>query len=234
MKRRVHRRACGVFLTGASVLVVIVVAVNLLTPTSEEVIVSLPASSELRRVLLTPPGDFDFASFKRTIVENNLFRPLGWTPPHPTEPYRLLGTLLPRDTNTPPKAIIESIAGNHTTHIVTIGEPLDASTEVVSIEPKQVTLSTDGARRTLKLTATHYLNPARVSPRFTSQKQRPVRPAQGVRRTPTPTASPSSSLSPPPPDRAFPLSEWQTPEGEPIRVGDARLKNPAKWGLRRR
>ena len=95
-------------------------------------------------------ADFQKTDFYRTIIDNNLFRPLGWTPPRPKEPYRLLGTILPRSENTPPKAIIESTAGNKT-YIVTLGEPLDASTEVVDIQPKQVVLSTNGEQRTLKL-----------------------------------------------------------------------------------
>ena len=94
-------------------------------------------------------------TYYRKIIDNNLFRPLGWRPPLPIEPYRLIGTILPRSENVLPKAIIpkaiiESTAGN-TTHIVTTGEKLNASTEVVSIESKAVTLSTDGQQRKLKL-----------------------------------------------------------------------------------
>lgn len=93
---------------------------------------------------------FDAEAFKRTIVENNLFRPLGWTPPRPIEPYRLLGTKLATDANTPPQAIIETTAGQRI-YIVSPGESLDADTEVVSIASKQVVLSTNGQQRTLKL-----------------------------------------------------------------------------------
>ena len=93
---------------------------------------------------------FDIEAFKRTIIENNLFRPLGWTPPRPKEPYRLLGTLLPRDDRTPPTAILQTTAGNQT-YIVTTGDQIDASTEVVSIEGKQVRLLTEGQQRTLRL-----------------------------------------------------------------------------------
>ena len=52
------------------------------------------------------------SEFYRTIIDNNLFRPLGWTPARPTVPYRLLGTLLPIDANTPPKAIIQTTEGD--------------------------------------------------------------------------------------------------------------------------
>ena len=82
------------------------------------------------------PAVFDAQSFYQTIIDNNLFRPLGWTPPRPTEPYRLIGTILPRSANTPPKAIIQTTADDRT-YIVTPGESLDASTEVVLIEGKQ-------------------------------------------------------------------------------------------------
>ena len=44
---------------------------------------------------LTTSPIFDSETFYRMIINNNLFRPLGWTPPRPIEPYRLLGTLLP-------------------------------------------------------------------------------------------------------------------------------------------
>ena len=93
---------------------------------------------------------FDAEAFNRTIIDNNLFRPLGWTLPRLIEPYRLIGTILPRSENTPRKAIIQSTAGN-TTYIVSTGERLDADTEVVSIEGKQVVLSTNGQQRTLRL-----------------------------------------------------------------------------------
>ena len=81
---------------------------------------------------------------------NNLFRPLGWRPPRPIEPYRLIGTILPRSANTPPKAIIQTTTGQKTS-IVKISEKLDASTEVVSVEGKQATLSTNGEQHTLYL-----------------------------------------------------------------------------------
>ena len=55
--------------------------------------------------------DFDSASYYQPIIKYNLFRPLGWTPPRPVEPYRLIGTILPRAANSPPTAIIQTTAG---------------------------------------------------------------------------------------------------------------------------
>ena len=107
------------------------------------------AETEPRRVQQTPPV-FDTETYYSTIIDNNLFRPLGWTPLRPREPYRLIGTLLPRSENTPPRAIIQSTTRNQT-YIVSTGESLDADTEVVSIKSKQVTLSHNGQQRTLHL-----------------------------------------------------------------------------------
>ena len=109
-----------------------------------------PPTHRRARVRLQSPAVFDAEAFKRTIIDNNLFRPLGWQPTPPREPYRLLGTLLPRDANTPPQAILQTTAGEQT-YIVSIGDKLDASTRLVSIESKSVTLSADGQQRTLKL-----------------------------------------------------------------------------------
>ncbi|MDE0685260.1 MAG: hypothetical protein OXI63_20220 [Candidatus Poribacteria bacterium] len=95
-------------------------------------------------------GDEGDDSFYRTIINNNIFRPLGWTPPRPVESYRLIGTILPRDANTPPTAIIETTAGK-TTSIVSVGDALDPETEVVSIESKSVVLDSGGVHRTLRL-----------------------------------------------------------------------------------
>ena len=224
--RRVERRqklfntrAFYLFIFGAFVFCLVLFFFGRGSPEARLTVKGVPVSS-VGRDLSVPVVAFDSESFYRTIIENNLFRPLGWSPPRPKEPYRLLGTVLPTDDSMPPKAILQTTAGN-TTYIVMPGNKIDVSTEVVSIEGKAVTLETEGQRRTLRLTETHYLNPARVSPRFATQRQTPARPPQGVRRTPprAPTAA---------------LSQWQTREGEVIRIGDARLKNPAKWGLQRR
>ncbi|RKU09500.1 hypothetical protein C6503_21320 [Candidatus Poribacteria bacterium] len=148
-----NERAGGLWMAGAFVLLMIVVVVCFLASAPvrrdpEPVKVqTLPAP---RRDARRTPAVFDVEAFKRTIIDNNLFRPLGWTPPRRVEPYRLIGTILPRDVNTPPKAIIQSTAGQKT-YIVSIGEKIDALTEVVSIESKQAVLSINGEQRVLRL-----------------------------------------------------------------------------------
>ena len=92
---------------------------------------------------------FRETEFYRTIIDNNLFRPLGWTPPRQRYPYRLLGTLIPKDRNIPKKAVLQATVGN-TTHTVHIGEGLGEYT-LTDIQPKQVILEKDGEVQTLKL-----------------------------------------------------------------------------------
>ncbi len=88
--------------------------------------------------------------FYRTIIDNNLFRPLGWRQPHPRYPYRLLGTLIPTGSKTPRQAIIEVIASKHTLYR-SIGDKLDAETTVIDIQPKAVRLEKNGHQRNIIL-----------------------------------------------------------------------------------
>ncbi|RKU23439.1 hypothetical protein C6500_01690 [Candidatus Poribacteria bacterium] len=81
---------------------------------------------------------------------------MGWRPPRPREPYRLLGTILPKDTNTPKQAILQRTTAS-STNIVSIGDKLDADTRVVDIQPKQVTLEKAGVQRTLGINTTPLL-----------------------------------------------------------------------------
>lgn len=85
--------------------------------------------------------------FHRTIIDNNLFRPLEWRPPRPKEPYRLLGTILP--THGDPQAILQATTQNKI-HTVTSGDKLNTDTTGTDIQAKQVTLERTGQQRTLK------------------------------------------------------------------------------------
>lgn len=93
---------------------------------------------------------FQNSDFYRTIIDNNLFRPLGWKPPRPQEPYRLLGTIIPIDAKPPPKAIIQNTVGNQI-HIVAVGDNLDTETHVTDIQTKHITLKKNGQQRQLTL-----------------------------------------------------------------------------------
>ena len=148
-----HLTHIGILIgVSVSLLIVAVFWIQTQPPSNEKITVRCPMVQGNRdsTVALRPRDNGHSDAFYRTIIENNLFRPLGWRPPRPREPYRLIGTILPRDENTPSRAILQTTAGNKT-YIVTIGEHLDTHTEVVDIQPKQVTLATDGKQRTLKL-----------------------------------------------------------------------------------
>lgn len=101
-------------------------------------------------------AEFQSSVFYRTIVDNNLFRPLGWHPPRLKEPYRLLGTRTPTDGKSEAQAILQSTTEGRT-YTISLGETLDPDTTVVGIQPKQVTLEKAGVRRTLYLNATPLL-----------------------------------------------------------------------------
>ena len=101
-------------------------------------------------------GDFQNLDFYKTIIDNNLFRPLGWRPTRPREPYRLIGTIIPTDEKIGAQAILQTTRGN-TTYIVTRGDTLDADTTVIDIQVKQVTLEKVGKQRTLNLNTSPWL-----------------------------------------------------------------------------
>ena len=103
-----------------------------------------------------PLSDFQDSDFYRTIIDNNLFRPLGWRTPRKKESYRLLGTILPTDEESNAQAILQKTPAGRT-YIVMIGEMLDTDTTVVDIQPKQVTLENAGVQRTLKLNTTPWI-----------------------------------------------------------------------------
>ena len=144
-----NRRVCRLLIAGASLSLAVFFAFKpRQTPPEIRTISVSPYTPGAPRVhRTTSPLQ---SEFYRTIIDNNLFRPLGWTPPRPIEPYRLIGTVLARDRNRPLQAIIETTAGNQT-HIVTTGETLDTQTRVTEIQHKQVTLETNGQPRTLRL-----------------------------------------------------------------------------------
>lgn len=104
----------------------------------------------LRSHTQDPLSDFQTSDFYRTIIDNNLFRPLGWKPPRQKEPYRLLGTLIAKDGKSPPQAILQATAGNKT-YTVSTGDKLDTDTTLTDIQAKQVTLEKAGQQRPLNL-----------------------------------------------------------------------------------
>ena len=220
------KRACSVLIVVALVCVVIFFALSVprqpqepiaikvnTLPDEKKATASLPRPARLRgRGTRTPRPIFDSEAYYRPILEYNLFRPLGWKPARPQEPYRLIGTLIPTDSNTPPKALLLKTATG-TTHIVPLGDPLDANTTVTAIESKQVILETSGQQRTLRLNTSLWLNAS--STNRSLLREQPPAPMRGEIPTPTTvTAKPTRT------DQDTGLSKQLTIENISISSGD--------------
>ena len=94
-------------------------------------------------------GGVDFgenAAFYKVIIDNNLFRPLGWTPPKNEPVYSLVGTAVGADGAISQATLLEKRSNRY--HFVTIGSKLGDLT-VKDIQAKQVTL--DGAEKPITL-----------------------------------------------------------------------------------
>ena len=167
----INKRVSGLWMAGAFLLLSIVGVVRVLSPlppipdaSAVKEIPNLPPRlgkqpRALSRVRFHSPDLLPLRSeFYRTIIDNNLFRPLGWTPPRPVEPYQLLGTILPTNEKIPPQAIIQISTAGNKTHIVSIGDTLDADTKIVDIQPKQVVLDRAGQQTTLKLDTSPWIS----------------------------------------------------------------------------
>ena len=87
------------------------------------------------------------AAFYKTIIDHNLFRPLGWTPPNNEPAYSLIGTKAVGTNGAISQATLLEKRSNRY-HFVTIGTKLGDMT-VKDIQAKQVTL--DKAGETIKL-----------------------------------------------------------------------------------
>ena len=112
--------SCGLLMAGAFILLAIVVArfgASGFPVRQDPEPIKVRTFPLPRRNARTPPPVFEVSeTYYRTIIENNLFRPIGWTPPRPKEPYRLLGTLLPqmiehlqKPSFNPPQAIAPTL-----------------------------------------------------------------------------------------------------------------------------
>ena len=104
-----------------------------------------------------PRAEIDFgenATFYKVIIENSLFRPLGWTPPNNEPAYSLVGTAVGADKTKAQATLLEKRSNRY--HFVTIGEKLGDVT-VKDIQAKQVILEKEGELITLKTEALQFL-----------------------------------------------------------------------------
>ena len=94
-------------------------------------------------------GGVDFGeseAFYKTIIEYNLFRPLGWTPPKNEPSYRLEGTAVDSNGVISQATLLELRSNRY--HFVTIGTELDGMT-VKDIQAKKVIMDKEGETVTL-------------------------------------------------------------------------------------
>lgn len=94
--------------------------------------------------------------FYRKIIENNIFRPLGWTLPPPTPVYRLLGTIITREGKDR-QAILQEIASERL-YFLKVGDKVGDAT-VTEIHATSVKLKKARDIYTLKLGPLHFLSP---------------------------------------------------------------------------
>ena len=94
------------------------------------------------------------AAFYKVIIDNNLFRPLGWTPPNNEPAYSLVGTAVHPDGVIAQATLLEKRSNRY--HFVTIGEKLGDMT-VKDIQAKQVILEKGGEPITLKTETLQFL-----------------------------------------------------------------------------
>ncbi len=86
--------------------------------------------------------------FYRVIVENNLFRPLGWRPPKREPEYALVATWIESGGETAKALLVERRSKK--TYYAAIGERVGNAT-IENIESKRVDLKISGKRVTLNL-----------------------------------------------------------------------------------
>ncbi len=106
-------------------------------------------------------GRIDFgenAAFYKEIIDNNLFRPLGWTPPNNEPAYSLIGTAVGADGGLSQATLLEKRSNRY--HFVTIGTKLGDMT-VKDIQAKQVTLDKAGKPIALKAGELQFLTTSR-------------------------------------------------------------------------
>lgn len=96
--------------------------------------------------------------FYKVIIDNNLFRPLGWTPPNNEPAYSLVGTAVDANGAISQATLLEKRSNRY--HFVTIGTKLGDAT-VKDIQAKQVTLDKAGEPITLKAGALQFLTTSR-------------------------------------------------------------------------
>lgn len=119
----------------------------------------LPEQNHTAEYMTPEEKSWRESAFYRTIIENNIFRPLGWMPPKPAPVYRLLGTVISTD-GTSLQAILQEIASERL-HFLRVGDSVGDAT-VTEILLKEVKLDKAGRGLSLKMGRLQFLSPTRT------------------------------------------------------------------------
>lgn len=92
-------------------------------------------------------GSYDPSDYYQIIVDNNIFRPLGWKPPNKKPEYSLLGISFDPTNNRSEASVLEERSNQ--LHIVRVGDKIGDAI-IKEIAKKTVSLYKDGEMITLK------------------------------------------------------------------------------------
>ena len=162
---RVFKRCCliAVFLIGA-LAITNVGRQRIVIQTPEKIYITPKIESKeyvkkrtkLYQHLMPEPIDHQEV-FYNTIIENNIFAPLGYKPPIRTPNYRLIGTQIPYGREIEATAILQETTGQKRVHIANIGTKIDEETILMDIQEKQVILKKGKRRIPLKINTSIFL-----------------------------------------------------------------------------
>ncbi|MDE0634787.1 MAG: hypothetical protein OXI43_02890 [Candidatus Poribacteria bacterium] len=125
---------------------------NVLQPNSAVATPSEKKPVEVRFVKSYPNKDINTSSktsneFYQLIVDNNIFRPLGWHPPKKTPQYTLIGTTISSNGSDAKAFILERRSNQF--HTVKVGETI-GNVSIKKILPKKVILQEEGKETVLQ------------------------------------------------------------------------------------
>ena len=132
---------------------------NVLQPNSAVATPSPKKPIKVHFVKTHPKKDISTSSkapneFYQPIIDNNIFRPLGWRPPKKTPQYTLIGTTIPSDGSNAKAFILERQSNQ--LHTVKVGETL-GNVSVKEILSKKVTLREEGKETVLQCEKLQFL-----------------------------------------------------------------------------
>ena len=162
---RVFKRCCliAVFLISA-LAIINVIRQRIVIQTPEKIYITpkiepkeyVKKNTKLYEHLMPEPIDHQVV-FYNTIIENNIFAPLGYKPPIKTPIYKLIGTQIPYGREIEATAILQETTGQKRVHIANIGTKIDEETIIMDIQEKQIILKKGKRRIPLRMNTSIFL-----------------------------------------------------------------------------